>query len=151
MKLSRAQRKYLEQSRVARLGTVDEHGHPHVMPIVFANTSDTIYFVVDRKRKRSANLKRLRNISNNPKVTLLADDYSENWERLRFLMLDCKAEIMRAGQRKRERNTAKRLLKLKYMQYRIGSYFPKDEDTAVFVRLHPLRAVYWQNSRHSLA
>ncbi|MHB1868997.1 MAG: TIGR03668 family PPOX class F420-dependent oxidoreductase, partial [Nitrososphaerales archaeon] len=65
MKLSKEQMGYLERARVARLGTVDQKGRAHIVPIVFANTANEIFFVVDKKTKRQ-DLKRLKNIANNP-------------------------------------------------------------------------------------
>ncbi|HYB03491.1 MAG TPA: pyridoxamine 5'-phosphate oxidase family protein, partial [Nitrososphaerales archaeon] len=60
---SRKQLEYVKEARVGRLATVDRKNHIHVVPIVFANLGDRIYFVLDRKKKSGRELKRIRNIS----------------------------------------------------------------------------------------
>ena len=65
---------------VARLGTADAQGRPHVVVVTFAVEGDAIYTAVDRKPKSGANLKRLRNVGENPWVTVLADHYSDDWD-----------------------------------------------------------------------
>jgi hypothetical protein len=40
-----------------------------------------IYTAVDQKPKCGTALKRLRNVGENPMVTMLADHYSDDWER----------------------------------------------------------------------
>ncbi len=150
MKFSKEQLDFLSAARVAILGTIDSSGRAHLVPIVYANTSDSIYFVIDRKRKKRNELKRLRNIRSNPNTTLLIDDYSEDWTKLRFLMLYCKAKILPAGTDRNENHIATQLLKRKYMQYRSGQYFPLEIIKAVFVKLKPIKAIYWQNLPNSL-
>src|SRR6202035_1751947 len=60
---------------VARLATIGPAGRPHLVPITFALDGDHIYTVVDAKPKTTANLRRLRNIAADPRVTVLADHY----------------------------------------------------------------------------
>ncbi len=151
MKLSKEQISYLGQARVARLGTTDSDGRVHIVPIVFANTSNEIFSVIDRKAKKSqTNLKRLENIAKNPSATLLIDSYSEDWSKLSFLLIHCKARILWPGKNLKEKRLASRLLRKKYAQYTRGQYFPPDLKKAVFVKLSPKRVIFWQESHHSL-
>ncbi len=150
MIFSRRQTEYLRRAQVARLGTIDSKGLVHIVPIVFANSQNHIYFVIDEKRKRSQNLKRLANISENPYATLLVDQYSNNWEKLSYFSINCKAKIFWPGQNLSEKKIATRLLRRKYAQYRIGRYFPPEIGKAIFVRLSPTRVVFWQNLRRSV-
>ena len=151
MKLSREQISYLRRTRVARLGTVDQKGRVQIVPIVFANTANEIFFVVDRKAKKGKDLKRLKNIANNPMVTLLADCFSEDWSKLSYLIIYCKARILDTGKELPRKEKYARFLLEKYPQYSKGSYFPPRVNEAVFVELVPIRAVYWQNLRLSSA
>ena len=66
------------EARVARLATADAEGAPHLVPITFAVEGDRIYFAVDGKPKSFARLRRLRNIEQNPQVSLLIDEYDED-------------------------------------------------------------------------
>jgi PPOX class probable F420-dependent enzyme len=53
---------------------------------------------MDRKPKSGRPLRRLRNVGENPVVTMLADHYSEDWETLWWVRADGKAAIL-TGQR----------------------------------------------------
>jgi len=110
-----AMRRRIVESRVARLATADADGHPHVVPITFALDGDRLYFAVDAKPKRTANLKRLRNIAANPTVSVLFDHYEEDWGRLWWVRLDGAARIL-DGHDEAER--AIDLLVSRYEQYR---------------------------------
>ncbi|GAB1510771.1 TIGR03668 family PPOX class F420-dependent oxidoreductase [Actinophytocola sp. KF-1] len=80
-------------ARVARLATADEQGRPHLVPVVFAVRGAVVVLAVDRKPKQSNDLRRLRNIRANPRVSLLADHYDENWSRLWWVRADGVAGI----------------------------------------------------------
>jgi PPOX class probable F420-dependent enzyme len=79
---------------VVRLGTADAQGRPHVVVVTFAVEGDTIYTAVDQKPKSGTNLKRLRNVAENPRVTMLADHYSDDWDALWWARADGRAEIL---------------------------------------------------------
>ncbi|WP_420834258.1 TIGR03668 family PPOX class F420-dependent oxidoreductase [Streptomyces yunnanensis] len=81
-------------ARVARLATVDDLGRPHLVPVVFAVTGDTLAFAVDHKPKRTTELKRLANIRRRPGVCLLADAYDEDWDRLWWARADGTATVL---------------------------------------------------------
>jgi PPOX class probable F420-dependent enzyme len=100
---------------VARLGSADAQGRPHVVVVTFAIEGDTIYTAVDRKPKSGTNLKRLRNVGENPWVTMLADEYSDDWETLWWARADGRAAIL-AGQRQMAGPLG--LLADRYWQYR---------------------------------
>jgi PPOX class probable F420-dependent enzyme len=84
-------------ARSASLGTADADGRPHLVPVTFAlarGAEDVLVFAVDHKPKRSQRLKRLANIGANPAVTLLADDYDEDWGRLWWARADGTARVL---------------------------------------------------------
>jgi PPOX class probable F420-dependent enzyme len=83
-------------ARVARLATTGPDG-PHVVPIVFAVAGDVIYHAVDHKPKRTTALKRLANLRADPRASVLADGYDEDWERLWWVRADGTARILPAG------------------------------------------------------
>lgn len=84
-------------ARVARLATAGSDGQPHVVPITFAVDGDRIYTTVDHKPKTTPNLRRLRNIAENPSVALLADHYSDDWGELWWVRVDGRASIVTDG------------------------------------------------------
>ena len=78
---------------VARLATVDPSGAPHLVPMVFAVVGDVVFSAVDGKPKRSRALRRLANIAVNPRVSLLADHYEDDWSRLWWVRADGVARV----------------------------------------------------------
>jgi PPOX class probable F420-dependent enzyme len=81
-------------ARVARLATADRDGRPHIVPIVFALDGERIYSAVDQKPKRTTALRRLANIAANPKVSLLADHYDDDWDKLWWVRADGRASVL---------------------------------------------------------
>ncbi len=99
---------------VVRLGTADRQGRPHLVVVTFA-VDDTIYTAVDQKPKSSTDLKRLRNVSENPMVTLLADQYTDDWDKQRWVRADGRAATLADP---RQMAAPLRLLADRYWQYR---------------------------------
>ena len=87
-------RRLFASARVARLATVTEAGHPHLVPVTFAVDGDRIYIAVDAKPKTTRNLRRLRNIRANPRVAVLADRYSGDWATLWWVRADGHAAVL---------------------------------------------------------
>jgi PPOX class probable F420-dependent enzyme len=101
-------------ARIARLATVGVDGRPHLVPLCFALAGDRIVSVVDAKPKRSVNLRRLANIRAQPRVSVLVDEYDEDWTRLWWVRADGAARVVESGT---ERDDAVAALTAKYAQY----------------------------------
>ncbi|HEX9099011.1 MAG TPA: TIGR03668 family PPOX class F420-dependent oxidoreductase [Candidatus Dormibacteraeota bacterium] len=108
-------RRRINGAMVARLATAGREGRPHIVPITFALDDETIYFAIDFKPKKTADLQRLRNIEANPSVSVLVDHYEEDWTRLWWVRADGSARIVIDGATF-ERGIA--LLTERYAQYR---------------------------------
>ncbi|HLQ61161.1 MAG TPA: TIGR03668 family PPOX class F420-dependent oxidoreductase, partial [Candidatus Acidoferrales bacterium] len=102
-------------ARVARLASVDAAGRPHLVPLCFTLEDERLYSAVDQKPKRTPQLRRLRNVAAHPQVSLLADAYDEDWDRLWWVRADGQARVLESGE---ERERALELLAAKYPQYR---------------------------------
>jgi PPOX class probable F420-dependent enzyme len=87
-------RRRLGAARVARLATVGGPGSPHLVPVTFAVAGGRIFTAVDAKPKTTRDLRRLRNIRDNPRVAVLADHYDEDWSRLWWVRADGRASIL---------------------------------------------------------
>ena len=142
----------INTAKVARLATVDLEGKPHLVPVVFIYDNDRdIYFIpIDEKTKRSRpeNLKRVRNIKENPNVSFLIDEYNENWTKLYFIMIQGKASII-GGKKELDQNEmsllkkAHKLLRYKYSQYQkigIGEYV---------ILIKPQKVIAWKNNKEN--
>ncbi|MGE0700858.1 MAG: TIGR03668 family PPOX class F420-dependent oxidoreductase [Hyphomicrobiaceae bacterium] len=115
--LTPEQRRFVEQRRLAHLATADRQGVPHVVPVCFALAEASLYVAIDAKPKRgpATGLKRLRNIAENPAVSIVFDHYDEDWSRLGWVMIHGRAEILDGGL---EVADAHDLLRTRYAQYR---------------------------------
>ena len=80
-------------ARVARLATVSGVGTPHLVPITFVLVGTTILSAVDAKPKSTATLRRLDNIAANPFVSVLVDDYDDDWTQLWWARADGWARV----------------------------------------------------------
>jgi PPOX class probable F420-dependent enzyme len=109
------QRQFLDGQRVAHLATADAGARPHVVPICFVVTGNTVYFSIDEKPKKrsAAPLKRLANIRENPFVAVVADHYDDDWSRLGWVMMQGRAEILASGE---EHDRAQASLRARYPQ-----------------------------------
>jgi PPOX class probable F420-dependent enzyme len=81
-------------SPVAVLSTADVSGRPHVVPVVFALSGDSLWTAVDHKPKSSRHLRRLRNIRANPAVSLLVHHYADDWTSLWWVRADGQAVVL---------------------------------------------------------
>ena len=129
-----ARRRFAE-GRVARMATVGSDGAPHLVPIVFAVDGDEILSIVDAKPKGTRALKRLRNLAANPHVSLLVDEYVEDWERLWWVRADGTGRVEEEGS---TRDRAIELLWAKYEQYRTA--WSEPVGAAVIVRVDRWRS-----------
>jgi PPOX class probable F420-dependent enzyme len=74
-------------ARVARLATATPDG-PRIVPVTFAWHRGAAVWAVDSvKPKRTARLRRLRDLEADPRVALLVDHYAEEWSRLWWVEL----------------------------------------------------------------
>jgi PPOX class probable F420-dependent enzyme len=139
-KIPRAIQAKLEDSRVARLATVDARHRPHVVPVCFAYDGKVFYTAIDQKPKRviPERLTRLRNILEVPQVALLIDQYDEDWTQLWYVLIRGKAKLLPLDGHK-ERARALRKLRAKYPQY-AGKMLPND---APIIRITPDRTAFW--------
>ena len=135
--LTPTQQAFLDGRRIAHLATADGGGVPHVVPVCFVASDSAVYVALDAKPKRVAplQLKRVRNIAENARVSLLVDRYDEDWTRLAWVRLDGRAELLLEGP---EHAEALRLLRERYTQYE--SMLPADAPV-IAVRIE--RATGW--------
>ena len=104
----------LTGSLSARLATVRPDSTPHVVPIVFAVVGSDVVTMIDHKPKTTQNLQRLRNLEANPRASVLADHYAEDWHQLWWVRADGDARVISDGP---EHERAAAALAEKYSQY----------------------------------
>lgn len=131
------QRELLASQPVARLATIAADGRPHLVPVCFALLGETIVIAIDEKPKRPGiELARLRNIQRDPRVTLLADHYEDDWERLAWVRIDGLARVFARGD---ERPLGLEGLRARYPQYRAMGL-----ESLPLIEIVPERIVGWR-------
>jgi PPOX class probable F420-dependent enzyme len=104
-------RRRVAEARVARVGTIDARGRAHLVPIVFVLDRDTLYSATDAGSRPA---KRLRNLKADPRVSVVVDDYDEDWSRVWWVRLAGRGRVIEGGP---EWDRAQRLLWEKYPQF----------------------------------
>ncbi len=133
---------FIASARVGRLGTADASGQPLVVPICYAFDGASLYSAIDAKPKTAApvSLRRVRNIRENARVSVVIDHYDEDWSRLRYVIIQGDAEILTGGS---DFSRGVDLLIDKYPQYRALGL---DRESGVMIRVRPRRVSTWQYS-----
>ena len=132
MRLRRAHADFLARARVVRVATADRAGVPHVVPVCAVVADGRLYFGSDGEARKVQNLRA------NPRVTVVADDYTEAWDGLRGVMIVGEGTLHARGPRFRK---ARQLLYAKYPQY--PSDAALEEGESVVVEVTPARAFAW--------
>lgn len=100
---------------VGRFATTYPSGEPHIIPVTFAVVGNAIVHMVDQKPKMTQHLQRIVNIEASPNVSLLVDEYDDDWDQLWWVRIDGLARVATSGSDWRDARSA--LIK-KYAQYR---------------------------------
>ena len=87
-----------------------------MIPICYAFEGSYIYSALDLKPKTVASrrLKRVKNVMANPRVALVIDDYSEDWNVLAYVLVHGVAAVVEDVE---DQAYAQHLLRRKYRQY----------------------------------
>jgi len=141
LKLNQKTKTLIKRAKVARLATVDQKSHPYVVPVVFVFHENSFFIPLDEKVKtvNARKLKRVKNIEKNPNVTLLIDEYQNDWKKLFFLMIHGKATVI-DGKNTKLMDKIHKLLISKYPQYKkicVGNSC---------IKINPTKVTFWNNS-----
>lgn len=125
--LTRSERRFVERARVCRIGSAERDGRPHVAPLCHAVDGRTVYVATDGDGRTARNLRR------RPRATIAFDDYSEDWNRIRGVVVQVRAHRVVSGPGLQR---ARRLLTKKFSQY-------DDDDIDYVIALRIERATSW--------
>jgi PPOX class probable F420-dependent enzyme len=120
--LSAEGRDFLGSARQAVLATIAADGRPRLVPICFALDAarPILYTPIDEKPKREGDplaLARVRDISADPRVSVLVDRWDEDWTRLAWLRAHGRAVVLDPATDADEHRAAVAALRAKYAQY----------------------------------
>ncbi len=132
MKLKKTEKDFISLQRVIRVATVDKNGTPHNVPVCHVMEGNHIYFATGRQSKK------IRNLTENGKVALACDEYSEVWSYLRGILIQGEARVVSKGAEFRK---LRRLLYQKYLQYEREA--PIEEGKTVIIEVITQNVVSW--------
>ena len=132
--------RFIAESRVARLASADAAGQPLVVPICYAWDGRAIFSALDAKPKTrpAQSLKRVRNIRENAKVSIVIDRYDEDWRALRYVIIQGSARLLTVGD---DFARGADLLLAKYPQYRAMGL---EREAGLMIKVEPARVTHWE-------
>lgn len=141
--LTKAERAFLSTTRRAVLATIAPDGRPRLVPICFVVDPRTpvIWTPLDEKPKAVddvVHLARVRDIQADPRVTVLADRWDEDWTRLAWLRCDGTASVIPPEASTAEREAVIAALRAKHPQY-----VSHDLETRPIIRIAIERTTSW--------
>lgn len=141
--LSMAERAFLADARRAVLATIAGDGRPRLVPIclVVDPMRPVLWTPLDEKPKAVDDvvlLARVRDIGADPRVTVLADRWGEDWTQLAWIRCNGTASVVEPGADVRERGTVLAALRGKYPQY-----ISHDLETRPIIRIAIERTASW--------
>jgi general stress protein 26 len=87
---------FITAARVCRIATVRPNGEPHVIPVCPVFDGDSTVYVDIGPRSATAG-----SIESDPRVAVVIDEYSEDWNELKSVLLRCRAEPVDSAERDR--------------------------------------------------
>jgi nitroimidazol reductase NimA-like FMN-containing flavoprotein (pyridoxamine 5'-phosphate oxidase superfamily) len=130
--LNKTLAEFVTWERVCRVATVGAAGVPHLVPVCHVMAGGKVYF------GSGDDARKVKNLRENPRLTLTVDLYSDHWDGLKGVMIQGRARIIEGGPRFRR---IRDLLYRKYPQYpREAAISPSD---SVIVEVTPTRVFSW--------
>lgn len=131
MRLRKAVAKLLTHERVCRVATASARAL-HAVPVCHVLEGGRLYFGSDRTSLKA------RNVQKDPRIAVVVDLYTEDWDLLKGAMIQGTARLIRRGPQFRQIRT---LLYKKYPQYQGEAAL--DESDSVIVEVTPVHVSAW--------
>jgi len=132
MRFGKKAAKLVSAERVCRVATAGREGRTHLVPVVHVLVGDKLYF------GSGDDARKVKNLRENPNVTVTVDLYSEDWAQLRGVMVQGTARLIERGPRFKQ---ARGRLYAKYPQYsKEAALAPSD---SVIIEVTPTHVFSW--------
>lgn len=118
---------FLKAHEVCRLATASRDARPHVVPVIYAVDGEDVVVAIDYKTKK------LKNVRENRKVSLVVDDYSPN----HAVMVEGDCEVLEKGKE------YLRLLQVLFDRFEYYRKNPWGEGESPILKIRPTKAVSW--------
>ncbi len=121
MKFQTRESSLIASNELCRISTLGPSGWPHLVTVGYAYLNETFYIPASRLSKK------VRNLRNNPKATILIDDEDNQGG----IMLECYGAILENDKAEKSRE---------FMRTTKGW---KNDETSVILSLQPVRKASW--------
>src|SRR3990172_3947193 len=91
--LPEAVKAFIDRAHVCRIATVREGGTPHIIPVCPAFDGDRVVYVDVAKDGVTA-----RALVSSDRITAIFDEYSDDWSKLKAVILRCRAEQLQGAE-----------------------------------------------------
>ncbi len=125
--LTQKQLKFLKEHELARLATASRDAQPHVVPVIYAMDGEDIIIAIDYGTKK------LKNLRENKKVAIVADDYHPN----HAVMVEGECELIERGKE------YLRLLQILFDRFDTYRRHPWGEGESPIMKVRTSKAVSW--------
>jgi PPOX class probable F420-dependent enzyme len=139
----------ITSARIGHLATASSNLQPYLTPVVFVIEQKSIFIPLDDKPKTATikQLKRVKNITENPRVSFLVDHYEEDWKMLWFVMLIGHATLL--GQKGKYETTNDEIIRIRSMLVEKYTQYTKIGIGKLYIKIRIDRTVYWKFSQGS--
>ena len=136
--------KLIMSARIGHLTTASSNLQPYVTPVVFIVQQNNIIVPLDDKPKTITvkDLKRVKNIEENPKVSFLVDHYEEDWTNLWFVMIIGCATLVEMSERTEKLRKEFRNLRTKFLKK--YSQYTKLSIGSIYIKIKIDKTIYWK-------
>ena len=118
---------FLEKRDLCRMATVSKDCTPHVIPVMYAMDGERVVVAVDYGTKK------LKNLKDNPKVSLVVDEYEPNMA----VFIQGMCTILERGPE------YLRLLDILFKKFEFYREHPWGEGESPIITITPLKVVSW--------
>jgi len=123
---------FVRLERVCRVATSGAAGIPHVVPVCHAMSGGGKIYIGSGKGRK------VKNLAENPQITVVVDVYSDAWSLLRGVMIQGRAKLVARGPGFRR---GRDLLYRKYPHYRRDAALSPSD--SVVIEVTPTRVFTW--------
>ena len=134
----------ITSARIGHLATASSNLQPYVTPAVFILQKNNIIVPLDDKPKTVSvkELRRVKNIEENPKVSFLVDHYEEDWRNLWFVMIIGYAMLVKPN--RRTERLRKEISKIHSKFLKKYSQYNKISVGNFYIRIKINKTTYWK-------
>ena len=134
----------IKSARIGYLATAASNLQPYLTPVVFIVQQNSVFIPLDDKPKTIdvKQLKRVKNIKENPRVSFLVDHYDEDWTNLWFVMIIGHATLVQ--EKGRNERTKEEMMRIRSMLVKKYSQYTKIGIGKIYIKIRIEKTIHWK-------